>query len=112
MKHWQLVVYAAGSAADFLTTYAALALVPGAAELNPRVAQLLFTPLHPLVEAAALAVMAAVYAAGAWLEGFNARHGHPRLGAWGRRLVQASVAAVGAARIAAALNNILVVVGA
>ncbi|MEM3943329.1 MAG: hypothetical protein QXJ59_04510 [Thermofilaceae archaeon] len=109
MKHWQLLVYALGSAADFASTYAALALVPAAAELNPRVAQLLFTPLHPLAEAAAFTAMAAIYLVGFWLERFNSSRGRTRLGELERKLVHAAVAAVGAVRLAAAANNVLVI---
>lgn len=112
MKGWQLVVYGLGATADAATTYAALTRVPGAVELNPRIAPLLFTPLHLLAEVAAFTIMAAIFFAGSWLEKFNAKHGHARLGAWERRLIHAAVATVGAVRLAAAVNNILVLASA
>jgi len=64
VKAWPLLVYGVGALLDAASTYAALLLVPGAFETNPRVAPLLFTPLHPLSELAAFAVMASLYLAG------------------------------------------------
>ncbi|MEM1908306.1 MAG: hypothetical protein QXT79_02935 [Thermofilaceae archaeon] len=109
MKAWPLLVYGVGALLDAASTYAALLLVPGAFETNPRVAPLLFTPLHPLSELAAFAVMASLYLAGLLVERYNRKHGLPRLGAVARGVIHAAVAAVGALRIAATANNLLIV---
>ncbi|MEM3942568.1 MAG: hypothetical protein QXT28_08635 [Thermofilaceae archaeon] len=110
MKTYPLLIYGAGTLMDVLSTYAALLLVPGAVETNPRVAPLLFTPFHFFAELAAFTAMFFLYLVGLLVEEYDREKGFPRLGVAARRIVHAAVAAVGILRMLAATNNILLIV--
>ncbi|MEM1804110.1 MAG: hypothetical protein QXR80_06405 [Desulfurococcaceae archaeon] len=65
---WPLHLYALAAAADLLSTYAGLLLVPGVEELNPILAGRLFTPFHAAYELAVFAFLLLLQLKGPALE--------------------------------------------
>lgn len=105
--HRPVHLYAAGALLDVATTYACLLLIPGAVELNPRVAPLLFTPFHAAAELAAFATILLLHFTGHLVYAYNAAHGTPRLGEAAREVIRALIVAVALVRLIAAALNLL-----